>query len=84
MFELGNESPQEHAAIVDLLSSQNGITRVVVGKHFYEAAKDVPGILAFGEIEDLKNWLTENSPDGMFILVKGSRGMKLEQLTELL
>ncbi|MDR1171526.1 MAG: UDP-N-acetylmuramoyl-tripeptide--D-alanyl-D-alanine ligase [Bacteroidales bacterium] len=84
MFELGDEAPQEHAAIVGLLLPQNGVTRVVVGKHFYEAARDVPGIMAFSGIEGLKSWLTGNPPDGMFILVKGSRGMKLEQLAELL
>ncbi|MDR1154643.1 MAG: UDP-N-acetylmuramoyl-tripeptide--D-alanyl-D-alanine ligase [Bacteroidales bacterium] len=84
MFELGDEAPQEHAAIVDLLLPQNGVTRVVVGKHFYEAAKNAPGIIAFGETGELKSWLISNPPSGMFILVKGSRGMKLEQLTEFL
>ena len=84
MFELGEDAPQEHAAIVDLLLSQKDVVRVVVGKHFYKAAKDVPGILAFSEMEDLKNWLSANPPEGLFILVKGSRGMKLEQLKDLL
>jgi len=40
--------------------------------------------LAFSEMEDLKNWLSANPPEGLFILVKGSRGMKLEQLKDLL
>ena len=84
MFELGNDAPQEHAAIVDLLLPQKDVVRVVVGKHFYEAAKDVPDILAFREMEELKNRLTADPPEGYFILLKGSRGMRLEQLTELL
>jgi len=84
MFELGDDAPQEHAAIVSLLFPQKDVVRVVVGKHFYEAAKDVHGIRAFREIEELKNWLAVNPPNNMFILVKGSRGMKLEQLTDLL
>ena len=84
MFELGDDAPQEHAAIVDWLLSQNDVVRVVVGKHFYEAAKDVPGIGAFSEIEELKNWLACNPPEALFILLKGSRGMKLEQLMDLL
>ena len=84
MFELGDDAPHEHAAIVDLLLSQNKLIRVVVGKNFYEAAKDVPEIGAFSEMAELKNWLAANPPRGYFILVKGSRGMKLEQLSELL
>jgi UDP-N-acetylmuramoyl-tripeptide--D-alanyl-D-alanine ligase len=84
MFELGDEATQEHAAIVSLLLPQHDVTRIVVGKNFYEAAKDVTDILAFSEIEELKNWLENHPPCGLFILVKGSRGMKLEQITDLL
>jgi len=84
MFELGDDAPNEHAAMVDLLSTQNDVTRVVVGKHFYEAAKPVHDIMAFSEIEELKKWLSEYPPNDMFILIKGSRGMKLEQLVGLL
>jgi len=84
MFELGDDAPQEHAAIVDMLLPQNDIVRLVVGKHFNEAAKNTPEILSFSEIEGLKNWLANHPPTDMFILVKGSRGMKLEQLTDLL
>jgi len=84
MFELGDDAPHEHAAIIDLLLSQKDIIRMVVGKHFYEAAKDVPGIMAFREMEELKSRLAAHPPEGFFILVKGSRGMKLEQLMDLL
>ena len=84
MFELGDETPQEHAAIVDLLLSQSELICVVVGKNFYEAAKNAPGIRAFSDTEELKNWLASYPPQNLFILVKGSRGMKLEQLTEFL
>ena len=84
MFELGDEAPREHTAIINLLLQQKDITCVVVGKHFYEAAGNIPAIQSFREVEELKNWLSGHLPDGLFILIKGSRGMKLEQLTELL
>jgi UDP-N-acetylmuramoyl-tripeptide--D-alanyl-D-alanine ligase len=84
MFELGEEAPQEHVAIVDMLLPQKELNCVVVGKNFYEAAKNAPGIRAFSDTEQLKNWLADNPPQDSFILVKGSRGMRLEQLTELL
>ena len=84
MFELGDDAPKEHAAIVDLLLQQKDITRIVVGNQFYEAAKDISEIQAFGEIDELKKQLADSPPEGKFILVKGSRGMKMEQLTDLL
>ena len=84
MFELGDDAPQEHAAIVDLLLSQNDMIRIVVGDHFYEAAKNVPNIRAYREMEELKYWLAGNPPEGLFVLIKGSRGMKMEQLVDFL
>ncbi len=84
MFELGDASYQEHVAIVDLISTHPEMTSIVVGKNFYQAAKDIPGIYAFAEVEELKKWISVHSPKNLFILIKGSRGMKLEQLTELL
>jgi len=84
MFELGEYAQQEHSAIVEALLCHPDATNIVVGKHFYEIAKDFPQIKAFGELEGLKKWLAENPPQDKFILLKGSRGMKLEQLTEYL
>jgi len=84
MFELGSDSHQEHVTIVDLLLSQKDVLRVVVGQYFFDVAKDISCIQAFSEMEELKKWLVANQPEGLFILIKGSRGMKLEQLMNLL
>ena len=84
MFELGDAAPHEHAEIVKLLLDQTDVERIVTGKEFYRAAKDKPGIRAFEEIEELKKHIAMLSPKNLFILIKGSRGMKMEQLTELL
>lgn len=83
MFELGDASLHEHQEIISLLAAHPEITSVVVGKNFAQAAKP-SGILAFEDIESLKNHLTANPPNNKSILVKASRGMKLEQLQELL
>ncbi|MDR0814585.1 MAG: UDP-N-acetylmuramoyl-tripeptide--D-alanyl-D-alanine ligase [Bacteroidales bacterium] len=83
MFELGDAALREHQEIIRLLASHPEITSVVVGKNFAQAAK-MSGILAFENVETLKNWLTANPPHAKSILVKASRGMKLEQLQELL
>ena len=84
MFELGDESAKEHVAIINLLLKQNDVIKVVVGKNFYEAAKDVSQIFAFAQMEDLKKWLYEKQSKERFILLKGSRSMQMEQLIDLL
>jgi UDP-N-acetylmuramoyl-tripeptide--D-alanyl-D-alanine ligase len=84
MFELGDAAPQEHGAIVELLLARPDVTGIVVGEEFYRAAKNMPRIHAFNGMDDLKAWLTAHAPAGQFILIKGSRGMKMEQLADLL
>ena len=84
MFELGDEATNEHTTIIDLLLSQQNLISMVVGKHFYEAAKAHPQIIAFRDVEELKKQLADNPPKDKFILIKGSRGMKLEQIREFL
>ena len=66
MFELGEYAAQEHAAIVETLLQQHDTTCVVVGKHFYEAARNFPKIQAYNEMEVLKRRLVENPPKDMF------------------
>ncbi|MDR2038278.1 MAG: UDP-N-acetylmuramoyl-tripeptide--D-alanyl-D-alanine ligase [Bacteroidales bacterium] len=84
MFELGLESAAEHAEIVRILMNHPETENIVVGRSFFEAAKDIPGIRAFEDIGTLKDALANDPPEAFTILIKGSRGMKLEQLQELL
>lgn len=84
MFELGDFAGQEHAAIVEMLSEHPEITSYVVGEHFYREAKKYPAIHAYQTVDELKDSLAENLPEGHFILIKGSRAMKLEKLQDIL
>jgi UDP-N-acetylmuramoyl-tripeptide--D-alanyl-D-alanine ligase len=83
MFELGEATNIEHANIIELLTTQD-ITSIFVGEYFCNAATSVKTtndkMLFFTEIEKLKNWLKNEPIEDFFILLKGSRGMKLEQL----
>ena len=83
MFELGDETRMEHEAIVDLILRHDAV-RIVVGENFYQAAKNKPEVMSFRKLEELKEKLATDPPKDMSILLKGSRGMKLEELTELL
>jgi UDP-N-acetylmuramoyl-tripeptide--D-alanyl-D-alanine ligase len=79
MLELGNESASEHSAIVNMLQHKNNMDAILVGPLFCEAGK-TSNYKCFKNSEDalvyLKNVVIKNAT----ILIKGSRGIKLEQV----
>ncbi|WP_370477818.1 UDP-N-acetylmuramoyl-tripeptide--D-alanyl-D-alanine ligase [Tamlana flava] len=84
MFELGNEAKQEHQNIADLATSMEIDKIIFVGENFYKAtisSKTVQQYKSFSEFEsnfDLQNIKSTT------LLIKGSRGMALERILELL
>lgn len=81
MRELGDASAEEHQRIVDFLE-QSGIDNVwLVGKEF--GATDCR-FRKFQDVGEVKAAIGERKPEGEYILIKGSNGMKLFQLPELL
>lgn len=83
MLELGRESLAEHARIIEILKTLDETEIYLVGPQFGSAAtgsliNTVPGS------EALKEVLRKKSPEGYTILVKGSRGMTLEKIYEVL
>ena len=81
MFELGAESAAEHRAVVNLVDTLK-LDAVFAGKHFAEAAKNREGV--FETTEALADYLKQQGVKGKTVLLKGSRGMRLEQLLPLL
>ena len=83
MFELGEASAVEHQAIVELVQRTNMRKRcILVGKHF--CSTNWKG-LQFATTGDLETYWKENgAPKDAAILLKGSRGIALEQLLHLL
>lgn len=83
MFELGSFEAQEHQAIVELCSTV-GLTENqvwLVGKAF---AKTQCNYAKFLETADCRAALIEQNLAGKFFFLKGSRGMKLESLVEVI
>lgn len=83
MRELGNDSAKEHQNITDLLVAQQCHNVIVVGAAF-QATCHVPGWLYFDDVDTLCQHLQNNKPQHTHILIKGSRGMKLEKTLEWL
>lgn len=84
MFELGEESFQEHQNIVALLKEETDVKTYFIGSHFY-ANKIESNYLFFYETFDaFATFFNEEKIQNKMILIKGSRGMALERTLELL
>ncbi|WP_019037838.1 UDP-N-acetylmuramoyl-tripeptide--D-alanyl-D-alanine ligase [Psychroflexus tropicus] len=83
MFEIGEESIHEHQQILKLCE-QLGFDKIIVcGHHFKKASSSNEKIEAFVTTEELKSYVTEHIEQfPSTILIKGSRGMKLESLLD--
>lgn len=83
MFELGDSSEEEHRKIIELLKLIGFKEVFLVGEDFYKI-QNKSSFKTFEKTEDLKNYLFENKLINKNILIKGSRGMKLENLLDIL
>lgn len=83
MFELGNEAEKEHQAIVDYIESNFEGNIFLVGKNFYKT-KSKSALRKFSTFEDLKIILSNLDFKNSTLLIKGSRGMALERIIELI
>lgn len=80
MFELGEDSQKEHQAIVDLVNTMNFENSFFIGEHFYKTKTNNK---QFKTYEEFKNHLIKNQLKSNSLLIKGSRGMRLERVLDL-
>jgi UDP-N-acetylmuramoyl-tripeptide--D-alanyl-D-alanine ligase len=88
MFEMGEESPAEHAAVIKKALDTPVDERIFIGKDFSAAAKTIdhgPWTMDtfYTTAEDAIAGLKANPIKNSTVLIKGSRGMALERLVEL-
>jgi UDP-N-acetylmuramoyl-tripeptide--D-alanyl-D-alanine ligase len=81
MFELGETASEEHQAIADLASSMNFDDTFFIGKNFIKTKNKQK---TFKTFEDLASYLKANPLQKSNLFIKGSRGMALERILELL
>lgn len=81
MFELGESSKAEHQAVIDLAKSKN-LNGIFTGKAFYELQDD--SNIFYASAEDVKQNLPTEKLKNSLLLIKGSRGMKLETILEII
>jgi len=78
MFELGEYSMEEHRNLGKRLASCDLEKVILCGKEMENAANEIPDVLYFPEKDELTQFLKKNPLKNHLILIKGSRGMALE------
>lgn len=85
MYELGDATEAEHAKLGELVSQHNFDKICFTGKHIQAALAKAPfSSLYFPDPFSFRNWLQDSKLEDHHILIKGSRGMKLEGLVDFI
>ncbi len=81
MLELGQDSHKEHKYILDEIRNAFKLV-LLVGPEFKHVADD--NFIVFNDTSEAAEWIKNNPIKNAHILVKGSRGIALENLIEYL
>ena len=86
MLELGEDSLKEHIEVIKKVLDTDADLICLVGKEFFEAVKteNSEKIHHFMTSAELAEWIEKNPINGHTILIKGSRGTKMEKTVEKL
>lgn len=84
MFELGPDSAEEHRKLGDLLAGLNFNEVLLCGQEMLAAAQPYPQFKYFETKAALTSWLQQHPLQDTHLLIKGSRGMGLESLLEVM
>lgn len=89
MLELGKESASLHAQIGALVPEMNFDLLLTIGKdarNYVKGAKSygMKAVFHFDSIQDIIDFLKDTVSEGDVLLVKGSRGMHMEQVVDAL
>ena len=87
MLELGNDSLVEHIAVIQKALSIGLNSICFVGAEFgkaLESQSNTENLNWFANSQDLAEWLSQQNISGATVLVKGSRGTRMEKTISVL
>ena len=84
MLELGEESPVEHSRILELAYKTGCEKIILVGPRFTTAAQSSqePNVVCLENSTQAAEWINANRQVNCTVLIKGSRGSKMEKVLE--
>jgi len=83
MLELGSDAVKEHEIVIKMLQRNDFKTVILVGE-IYSKLKTPENYCKFKNVDQAISWLEKNRIVDSNILIKGSRGIKLEKIVEYL
>lgn len=83
MLELGEYSEEEHQKVIEMIETMNLAQAILIGPVFKSVCKS-SSIQLFNNSDEAKVWLLNHKISESLILLKGSRGIKLEKVLETL
>jgi UDP-N-acetylmuramoyl-tripeptide--D-alanyl-D-alanine ligase len=84
MFELGGHAEAEHRRLGEIVSEYSIDKVCFTGKLMVSALEKAPTALYFPDPFSFRVWLQDSNLEDYLILIKGSRGMKLETLVDFI
>jgi len=81
MMELGDESEQEHQALLQLISKHKWNNVILVGNNFKSLSHNY---MHFDNADSVKHWLKKQGLQNSHLLIKGSRSIQMEKVIESL
>ncbi len=82
MFEMGNESATQHRTMIDFAKTLHLTQVIFCGTAFFQVKTTDDSFLFFETKTELQHWLKNNPLQADYLLLKASRGIKLETLLE--
>lgn len=84
MFELGSEAAAEHQQLIEDYEDSQVNKVYVIGSNFFRTNSSSKKVRKFETFEEFRSWFQPSEFNAGTILIKGSRGMALERVMELI